>query len=426
LATDNREKSVTYLGLIRSNANFRCLWYGQIVSLLGDWFNLIASAALVGSLTQSGFAVGGLFVVRALAPFVASPVAGVVADRYSRRTILLAADILRGVTVFGFLLVRNTGDVWLLYTLTAIQLAISGFFFTTRNAILPDIVPRHAIATANTITSATWSTMLALGAALGGLVAGFFGVYTAFVIDGCTFFLSAMLIAGIRLNRTAPGQEPDKTVRAFFADYITGLRLLVADFDLLLIALQKTFLMLFFGSTFQVLLVAISETTFMIGERGSLAVGMMFATMGLGTGTSPLLARLCTKDRDLKVRAAILLGYCLAAVGLVVTGSLASFAVVLVGAFIVGSGGGLLWVFSTQLLLQLSPGQVRGRIFASEFACFSLGTAVGASLAGVALDQKVGIHAILYTMAIVSLAPAAVWALWTWRAKTDQSGDVPP
>jgi MFS family permease len=426
LTTDNREKSVAYLGLIRSNANFRCLWYGQIVSLLGDWFNLIASAALVGSLTQSGFAVGGLFVVRALAPFVASPIAGVVADRYNRRTILLGADLLRGITVFGFLLVRDTSDVWLLYTLTAIQLAISGFFFTTRNAILPDIVPQQAIATANTITSATWSTMLALGAALGGLVAGFFGVYTAFVIDGCTFFLSAMLIAGIHLNRSASSQQQEKTMRAFFADYVTGLRLLVGDRDLLLIALQKTFLMLFFGSTFQVLLVAISETDFMIGERGSLAVGMMFATMGLGTGTSPLLARLYTKDQDLKVRIAILLGYCLAALGLVVTGSLASFEVVLAGTFIVGSGGGLLWVFSTQLLLQRSPHQVRGRIFASEFACFSLATAAGATLAGVALDQKVGIHAILLAMAIVSLAPAVAWALWTWRAKTAQNSDARP
>ena len=121
MTTDPRETSVTYFGLIRSNANFRSLWYGQIVSLLGDWFNLIASAALVGSLTQSGFAVGGLFVVRALAPFVASPIAGVVADRYSRRTILLGADILRGITVFGFLLVRDTSDVWLLYTLTAVS-----------------------------------------------------------------------------------------------------------------------------------------------------------------------------------------------------------------------------------------------------------------------------------------------------------------
>ncbi|MCH2116117.1 MAG: hypothetical protein MK161_00300, partial [Pirellulales bacterium] len=101
--------------------------------------------------------------------------------------------------------------------------------------------------------------------------------------------------------------------------------------------------------------------------------------------------------------------------------SLASFAAVLAGTFIVGSGGGLLWVFSTQLLLQRSPDQVRGRIFASEFACFSLATAAGATLAGVALDQKVGIHTILLAMAIVSLAPAVAWALWTWRAKTAQN-----
>jgi predicted MFS family arabinose efflux permease len=107
----------------------------------------------------------------------------------------------------------------------------------------------------------------------------------------------------------------------------------------------------------------------------------------------------------------------------VVNGSLASFEVVLAGTFIVGSGGGLLWVFATQLLLQRSPHQVRGRIFASEFACFSLATAAGATIAGVALEQKVGILEILFAMAIVSLAPAVVWALWTWRAKTGQSGD---
>jgi hypothetical protein len=51
-----------YFELIRKNASFRYLWFGQIVSLFGDWFNLIASAALVATLTQSGFAVGGLFI----------------------------------------------------------------------------------------------------------------------------------------------------------------------------------------------------------------------------------------------------------------------------------------------------------------------------------------------------------------------------
>jgi hypothetical protein len=57
---------VGYFELVRTNANFRNLWFGQIISLLGDWFNLIASASLISLLTQSGLAVGGLFVIRML------------------------------------------------------------------------------------------------------------------------------------------------------------------------------------------------------------------------------------------------------------------------------------------------------------------------------------------------------------------------
>ena len=119
-------RSVGYLNLVRKNANFRNLWIGQIVSLLGDWFNLIASASLIASLTKSGMAVGGLFVVRLLAPFLTSPIAGVFADRYDRKKLLIWTDISRAVIVLGFLLVREPGHVWFLYALTAIQLGISG------------------------------------------------------------------------------------------------------------------------------------------------------------------------------------------------------------------------------------------------------------------------------------------------------------
>ncbi len=76
-------RPVGYGELVRGNANFRNLWLGQIISLLGDWFNLIASAALVVELTQSGFAVGGLFLVRMLAPFLISTIAVLVEDRYN-------------------------------------------------------------------------------------------------------------------------------------------------------------------------------------------------------------------------------------------------------------------------------------------------------------------------------------------------------
>jgi len=93
--------STGYIELIRTNSRFRNLWLGQVVSLFGDWFNLIASAALISELTESKLAVGGLFVVRMLAPFLISPIAGVAADRYNRKLLLILTDLLRAVIVLG-------------------------------------------------------------------------------------------------------------------------------------------------------------------------------------------------------------------------------------------------------------------------------------------------------------------------------------
>ena len=209
-----------YLALVRSNRDFRFLWFGQVVSLLGDWFNLIASASLIGYLTQSGIAVGGLFVVRMLAPFLVSPFAGVAADRYNRKHLLILADIGRAITVLGFLLVREPDQVWLLYVLTAIQLAMSGFFFPARNAILPDLVVRRELGTANALSAATWSVMLAFGAALGGIVAGQFGVYPAFVIDGFSFRPSSSPASSTTMSR--PWPRPIKVLPRPYANMLTA------------------------------------------------------------------------------------------------------------------------------------------------------------------------------------------------------------
>jgi MFS family permease len=311
------------------------------------------------------------------------------------------------------LLVRDASWIWLLYVLTAIQLGISGFFFTTRTAILPDIVDSQGVGTANAITSATWSVMLALGAAAGGLVAGIFGLYPAFVIDGITFFLSAAFISAIRVDKSPRTHEHDRTIRTVLVDYLAGLRFVCGRADMLLIALHKSMLMLFFGSTFQVAQVSIAESVLRVGEKGSLGVGLLFATMGIGTGISPLIARRFTGDRQTLLRSTILVGYLIGAIGLVVASQLSNLTIVFCGTLLVGLGNGILWVFSTQLLLQLAPVNIRGRVFATEFAFFSLASAVGAAIAGVALDQSLSIAMLLRSMAMLSFAPALVWGLWT-------------
>lgn len=412
---------VGYLELVRGNRNYRYLWLGQIVSLLGDWFNLIASAALIGALTQSGLAIGSLFVVRMLAPFLISPIAGVVADRYNRKHILMATDLFRALTVLGFLFVRDASQVWLLYALTAVQLGISGFFFPARNAILPDITSERELGAANALSSATWSTMLALGAALGGIVSGIWGIYPAFIIDAATFVLSAVFIWQIRLE-AAPGLDAsEKTLGAALKQYVDGLRYLVDHIEILLIALHKGINSLALSSGFQVIQVAIAQQIFVIGDGGGVSLGLMYGVAGIGTGVGPILARRFTKDDNRLMNWYIALGYLIGGAGLLVTAPLFNFGTVLLGTMLRGLGGGIIWVFSTQLLLQKVPNQVRGRVFATEFAFFTLMSAAASATVGRALDTSLGIGGVIWIMAALSIIPAVLWALWLVRKAPEKA-----
>ena len=412
MTTSETEQTPTsYSSLVRGNADFRWLWSGQIVSLLGDWFNMIASVALVASLTESGLAVGGLFVLRMLAPFLTSPFAGVLADRYSRRSILIASDIVRGFIVLGMLIVRSADLVWLLYVLTALQLGTSSFFFTARTAILPDIVEPRALGAANAITSATWSVMLAVGAALGGFTAGWLGVHAAFMIDAVTFFISAILVAQIR--SVPPSIESRKPrVAGIFGQYWEGLRYLTNHPDILTIALHKTALTIFFGTTFRVVQAAVADRVFPLGQQGGIAMGLMFAAAGVGTGVGPLAVRYFLGDTEWRLRWAIVGGYVVGGLGLLVSAQLSSLEIMIAGAFLAGLGNGILWVFSSQLLLQLVDATVRGRVFSTEFAMFTLASATGSAAVGAAIDTRLGISGVLTAMAVLSLVPATAWCLW--------------
>lgn len=91
-----------------------------------------------------------------------------VADRFNRRTILIISDVLRALTVLGFLFIRTSGQIWLFYVLTVFQFILSALFTPTRNAVLANVVSQEDLVTANALDSLTWSTMLAVGAFLGG------------------------------------------------------------------------------------------------------------------------------------------------------------------------------------------------------------------------------------------------------------------
>ncbi len=416
--TQPEKRKPGYLSLIRGNRAFRYLWAGQIISLTGDWFNLIASAALIATLTQSGTAVGGLFVVRMLAPFLVSPIAGVVADRYSRKKIVVTTDVLRCFVVLGFLAVREPQHAWLVYVLTAIQSASQGFYFPAWNSILPDITTRNELGIANALSSATWSVMLAFGAALGGLVSGIAGVYPAFAIDAVTFLLSALIIIRMPYQSTLTGRG-DQSILAGLQQYLDGLGYLRRHLDTFAIALHKGMLGLLIIGFYQVVQVAIAERYFPIGEGGSISLGLIYVMSGIGSGLGPILGRNWARDRDRRLRLMIALGYVCAIVGFLISATLISFPVILFGAFLRGIGGGLIWVLGTQLLLQLVPNDVRGRVFSTEFAMYTLFAAVSSGATGWLIDSAMGVSGVLLLGSGLILIPAALWLLWIYFGKRD-------
>jgi hypothetical protein len=96
----------------------------------------------------------------------------------------------------------------------------------------------------------------------------------------------------------------------------------------------------------------------------------------------------------------------------VLVATLISFPVVLVGTLLRGVGSGIMWVFSTQLLLQLAPNKVQGRIFSTEFMMFTLMNAVAAGGSGALLDGGMTVTGLLLWLAGLTLLPAVLWALW--------------
>src|SRR5258705_5167616 len=150
--------------LLRGNRSFRQVWLGQVVSQMGDWFDTIALYTIILNLTGSGRAIGLLMVARFVPSFVFGSLSGVVADRFSRRSIMIVSDLLRAVVVLGFLFVRRADQLWLIYVLTVVQLGLSTFFEPAKTAVIPSIVSDSELVSANAISSVTWSIMLTLGA----------------------------------------------------------------------------------------------------------------------------------------------------------------------------------------------------------------------------------------------------------------------
>lgn len=187
--------NLTFRELISQNRNFRNLLWGQTVSELGNWFNFLAALGLIRLITDESPIAAGLFVAFRTIPFaVLNPIAGTLADRYSRKTILLASDILRGLFALIFLFASDREDLWIVFLASILVSGASAFFEGAKNAATPNITGKEGLLSGTALMFSTRFVLMAVGAAFGGLAAAIFGYKVAFLINSASFFISAYSI----------------------------------------------------------------------------------------------------------------------------------------------------------------------------------------------------------------------------------------
>src|SRR5579864_860061 len=159
-----------YLHLLTGNRDFRRLWGAQLISLGGDWFNMVAVTGLAVSLTRSA-AAGGLVLAAGFVPqFLLAPLTGLVADRVDRRRLMLIANLAGAGLALMMLAVRSAGLLWLGLAAMAGLAACGGFFDPASRSGLPNVVAPEDLGPASVLMASTWGIMAAVGAAAGGVV----------------------------------------------------------------------------------------------------------------------------------------------------------------------------------------------------------------------------------------------------------------
>lgn len=419
-----------YIELLRGNFSFRQVWLGQVVSQMGDWFNTIALYTIILNLTGSGRAVGLLLVARFLPSFIFGSLSGVVADRFSRRSIMIISDLLRAVVVLGFLVVRRADQLWIIYFLTVLQLGLSTFFEPAKTAAIPSLVSDRELVAANAISSVTWSVMLTLGAAIGGVVTGLFGTDVAFVLDALTYLLSAALIASVKVPKRPRPEKGKLTFKRALGitETIAGARYVKRRPRVLALLLVKPAWGL--GGGILTILAVFGEKIFPVGKSAATGIGVLFAARGIGTAIGPIVARRISGEGKHRMLFTIGIAFLIGGAFYMAFGAAGSFVLALIVLGLAHTGGSILWVFSTVLLQREVADNFRGRVFAAELALLTLTMAASNYVTGELLDRfGLSPRAVAIGIGACFLLPGVAWFVterwWDRDVNPDATTDRP-
>ena len=410
--------SLTYMQLLRRNRSFRRLWIGQVISELGNWFNFIAALGLVRVVSHASPEVTTILLIVRLVPFtLVAPLAGAFVDRWSRRSVMIATDLLRVLVALGFLFVRRPEDLWVAYLCTALLSFFGAFFEAAKNAAVPNITGERDLLAGNALMFSSRFLLMSLGAALGGWTSAHVGYQAAFVINAISFLVSAYSVWLVPDEETRQLSTPERVVenrnrhRGYWTDIREGWSYIVKNRPVASI-LGANILWATGGGAINLIAERLGALVFAAKNHVSPDTGVaaLYFANGLGLFVGMMVARRVGAYFEFKGRTIGFIGWSLLIQGIIFAFMGIMPGVWLAGTMLFGSRVLLGAEFAVQetLLMRLVPDYLRGRVSTTDRAAEMLIWTFSTATAGWSL------HVITpQTLTIVSgLLSATSGVLW--------------
>jgi DHA3 family macrolide efflux protein-like MFS transporter len=379
------------------NRNFTLLWSGQLVSTIGSSLTSLAASILVYRLTNSALSVGLMLMATAAPSVLLGLIAGVFVDRFDRKRIMIAADLIRAFLVFLIPFLVPLNIVWL-YVIVILSSSISQFFDPAQASILPEVASDEELAAANSLMAISSFGSTAVGFAASGLIASRFSIEWAFYIDALTFLFSAFCIRGLQI---APLVTPEGTrVATIFRNMRGGIEFVWRTAILRSAFILLPIIGLSFGLWNTLLLPfarqALHATEFEYGlQEGLTSVGFVIGSL--------LMARVSGRLREGQW-----LALSFVSMGIVnaIYSGLSSVPLAILFVMISGFVNAPSSIARGLLIQRNTPREVRGRVNSAFFVVRDVAFLVGMAAAGLA--DILGVRTLAFGSAVLVLAPGVL------------------
>jgi MFS family permease len=399
--------SIGYIELLRRNSPFRRLFAANEISFIGDWFTVIALFILAGEATDnSPLAIAGVLAARSFSLALVNPFTGMLADRYSRKGLMLSANVASFVVLVAVLFFGLLESLTSVYVVAVVMVAARAVFDPAEYAYLPNICDEQELLTANALASGGWSVALGLGSAIGGLTISLYGIETALWIDTVTFAVAALGIMTLPQGGPDTSERKPATPALVLGEMVAGWKHILDSPPIRRVVFAKG--LWASGGGAQVFLIILIGMEAGFGDVAA-GIGILFMARGFGSGFGPVAGRPLMENPKLRP---YLIGLAVGVCGLFYIGVAAVewTGLVLVLVFLAHAASGLNWVLSTTFLQERTADEWRGRVAGTDHFGITVMMGISAVAGGLIMENDLlGLRELIALTGLVQIVLGLAW-----------------